>query len=116
MPARGAAAIESALDPHLHAQSRTPMPGPTARDPLAPQRRILLFTGVVLAAQLVNTLFLWRAWGSFPVWSAIATLGLALFLASVLGRYRRARALLRAGSPEPKKKRRRMRDPHRKER
>jgi hypothetical protein len=94
------------------------MPGPTApaRDPLAPQRRILLFTGVVLAAQLVNTLFLWRSWGAFPLWSGLATLGLTLFLVSALGRYRRTRALLRARSAEPKRKRRRLRDPHRKQR
>lgn len=79
---------------------------------LARQRRLLFFIGLVLLAQLVNTLFLWRTYGSFPVWSGLATLGLVVFALSALGRYRRIRALPSAPAG-PKKRKRRLRDPHR---
>lgn len=79
---------------------------------LARQRRTLLFVGVALFAQTVNTFFLWRVYGSFPLWSGLATLGLTLFALSVLARYRRLRALPAAPAPRGKK-RRRLRDPQR---
>lgn len=77
---------------------------------------MLLFTGLVLAAQLINTVFLWISSGSFPVWSGIATVGLTVFLLSAIRRYRRTSAPPGAPISESKTKRRRLRDPHRKRR
>lgn len=78
---------------------------------LARQRRTLFFVGAVLFAQTVNTFFLWRVQGSFPLWSGLATLGLTLFGLSALRRYRRLRAL--PAAPAPRRKKRRLRDPQR---
>lgn len=83
-----------------------------APDLLARQRRTLFFVGAVLFAQTVNTFFLWRVYGGFPLWSGLATLGLTLFGLSALRRYRRLRALT-AAPARPGKKRRRLRDPQR---
>lgn len=88
---------------------------PTPADPLARVRRLLFWLGLIVALQLANTLFLWQHYGSFPFWSGLATVGLAIFTASAVARYRRTRAALQARSgPPEKKKRRRLRDPHRK--
>lgn len=91
-----------------------PMP-PKHSDLLARQRRVLLFVGLFLLLQTANTVFLWRSYGRFPVWSGIATLGLLVFALMTLRQYRRLQALP-PGTPgePPKRKRRRLRDPKRK--
>lgn len=79
------------------------------------QRRLLFWLGALLLLQVLNTVFLWRAYGRFPVWAGIALLGMILFTGVALRQYRRAQSLPPAAPPgEPRKKKRRLRDPHRK--
>jgi|GEM_PF-2301477 len=91
--------------------SRKPV---TVEEALRRQKRMLTFGGVILAAQFVNTVVLWMSTGRFPTWSGMAFLGLWIFYAMLLRQHRRLKALPPVPSAKPGKKRRRLRDPHRK--
>lgn len=86
----------------------------TREEALRRQKRLLVFGGVILAAQLVNTAVLWVSTGRFPVWSALAFLGVWVFYAMLLRQYRRVKALAPTPAEKPARKRKRLRDPHRK--
>ncbi|MDQ3389431.1 MAG: hypothetical protein M3483_08010 [Gemmatimonadota bacterium] len=84
-------------------------------DALRQRKRLLIFTGALLALQIINSLLLWRLSGRFPLWAGVAIIGLAVFTGYSLIGYRRVQRI----PPETprkgtEKKRRRMRDPHRK--
>ncbi|HEV2734383.1 MAG TPA: hypothetical protein VGV85_06060 [Longimicrobiaceae bacterium] len=86
----------------------------TREEALRRQKRLLTWGGVILAAQVINTAVLWVYYDSFPVWSAVAALGVWIFYVMLHRQYRRVRALPPTPSESPGKKRKRLRDPHRK--
>lgn len=86
----------------------------TIEEALRRQKRMLAFGGVILAAQLINTIFLWVSTDQFPVWSGMAFVGLWIFTVMLLRQHRRLKALSPTPAAKPGKKRRRLRDPHRK--
>lgn len=86
----------------------------TREEALRRQKRLLTFGGVILAAQVVNTAFLWVYYGRFPVWAAVAAVGVWIFWVMLLRQYRRVQALPPAPAATPgRRKRKRLRDPHR---
>jgi hypothetical protein len=86
----------------------------TREDALRRQKRLLTFGGVILAAQVIQTAVFWVYNGRFPVWSAVAALGVWVFYVMLLRQYRRVQALPPTPVQSPGKKRKRLRDPHRK--
>jgi hypothetical protein len=92
----------------------TTRPVITREEALRRQKRLLRFGGVILAAQVINTAFLWVYYGRFPVWAAVATLGVWIFYVMLHRQYRRVLALPPTPVETPGKKRKRLRDPHRK--
>ncbi|HEX2189539.1 MAG TPA: hypothetical protein VHG51_11605 [Longimicrobiaceae bacterium] len=87
----------------------------TIEEALRRQKRLLVYGGVILGVQVVYTAVLWVSTGRFPIWAALAVLGVYIFHAMLLRQHRRLRAMAQQQSPDPpKKKRRRLRDPHRK--
>ena len=86
----------------------------SAAEALGRQKRLLVFGGIILAAQLVNTVVLWRLEGRLPLWSLLAFLGVGIFYAVLLRQYLRLRSLPPAPPEPPGKRRKRLRDPHRK--
>jgi uncharacterized membrane protein len=94
-----------------------PVPGRralTREEALRRQKRLLTFGAVILAAQVINTAFLWVYYGRFPIWAALAVLGVWIFYAMLLRQYRRVQALPATLPERPGRKRKRLRDPHRK--
>ncbi|HEX8274180.1 MAG TPA: hypothetical protein VF615_16190 [Longimicrobiaceae bacterium] len=94
-----------------------PVPGRriiTREEALRRQKRLLTFGGVILATQVVYTAMIWVYFGRFPIWGAVAALGLWIFWVMLLRQYRRVQALppTPAGT-QGKRKRKRLRDPHR---
>jgi len=87
---------------------------PKHTDVVRRQRRLLFWLGVLLLFQVLNTVFLWRATGRFHVWAGIALLGMILFTYFAFRQYRRAQLPPPAPPGEPRKRKRRLRDPHRK--
>lgn len=86
----------------------------TREEALRRQKRLLTFGAVILAAQVINTAFLWVYYGRFPIWAALAVLGVWIFHAMLLRQYRRVRALpATPAETQGKRKRKRLRDPHR---
>lgn len=86
----------------------------TIEEALRRQKRLLVYGGVILAVQVIYTAVLWVYTGRFPVWGALATVGIWIFYAMLLRQHRRLRAMPQAPSAgRPAKKRKRLRDPHR---
>jgi O-antigen/teichoic acid export membrane protein len=85
----------------------------TVEQALRRQRRLLVFGGVILVAQLLNTAVLWVSLGRFPVWAGVALVGVWIFYVMLLRQHRRLRALTPPEAAKPRKKRKRLRDPHR---
>lgn len=94
-----------------------PVPGRrvvTREEALRRQKRLLTFGGVILAAQVIQTAVLWVYHDRFPVWAALAAVGVWIFYVMLLRQYRRVRALPATPAEAPgKRKRKRLRDPHR---
>ena len=88
----------------------------TREEALRRQKRLLTFGAVVLAAQVINTAVVWVYTDRFPVWSALAALGVWIFYAMLHRQYRRVQALPPTPAEAPGRKRKRLRDPHRKPR
>ena len=86
----------------------------TREEALRRQKRLLTLGGVILAAQVIQTGVLWAYRGRFPVWAGVAVLGVWIFYVLLLRQYRRVRALPPTPVETPGKKRKRLRDPHRK--
>src|SRR5215211_2022781 len=78
------------------------------------QKRLLTFGGVILAAQVINTAVLWVYYGRFPIWSAVAVAGVWIFWVMLHRQYRRVQALPPTPVERTGKKRKKLRDPHRK--
>jgi hypothetical protein len=86
----------------------------TREEALRRQKRLLRFGGVILAAQVINTAFLWVYHDRFPIWAAVAALGVWIFYVMLLRQYRRVQALPPTPAATPgRRKRKRLRDPHR---
>lgn len=86
----------------------------TREEALRRQKRLLRFGGVILAAQVINTAVLWVYHDRFPIWSAVAVVGVWIFYVMLLRQYRRVQALPPTPVETPGRKRKRLRDPHRK--
>ena len=94
----------------------TPTPGRrvlTREEALRRQKRLLVFGAVILAAQFINTLYLWFHYGRFPIAAGVAFVGVWVFYVMLLRQYRRVRALPPTPAERPGRKRKRLRDPHR---
>lgn len=86
----------------------------TIEEALRRQKRLLVYGGVILGVQVIYTAVLWVSTGRFPVWAALAVLGVYIFHSMLLRQHRRLRAMAQRTPEPPKKKRKRLRDPHRK--
>ncbi len=85
----------------------------TREEALRRQKRLLAFGGVILAAQVINTAMLWVYNGRFPILAGVAAVGVWIFWVMLLRQYRRVRALPATPVEKPGRKRKKLRDPHR---
>jgi len=85
----------------------------TREEALRRQKRLLTFGGVILAAQVINTAMLWTYRGRFPVLAGVAAAGVWIFWVLLLRQYRRVRALPPTPVEKPGRRRKKLRDPHR---
>lgn len=81
---------------------------------LRQQKRLAVLTVLLLVLQLFNTVLLWATTGRLYPWAAVATVGLAVFAYFSVARYRRLKALpSEPAAGAKRRKKRRLRDPHR---
>jgi hypothetical protein len=85
----------------------------TREEALRRQKRLLTFGGVILAAQVINTAMLWTYRGRFPILAGVAAVGVWIFWVLLLRQHRRVRALPPTPVEKPGRKRKKLRDPHR---